>query len=82
MNKLKGKTNYVGKLKGVKSYVGAALTGTALVAGTASAQGSSIDVSSITAVVTEVATAAATLGLAILGMHYGIKAYKWLKGAG
>ena len=65
-----------------KKYVGAAVAGTGLVAGVASAQGSGIDVSSVTAVIATVVTAAATIGLAVLGMHYGIKAYKWIRGAG
>lgn len=64
-----------------KRSAAAGLAATALVAGAASAQGT-VDVSSITAVITEAGTAAATIGLAVLAMHYGIKLYKWIRGAG
>lgn len=70
-------------MKNFKRYAGAALAGSAVVAGSAMAQtGGSVDVSSITAVITEAGTAAATIGLAVLAMHYGIKLYKWIRGAG
>lgn len=32
--------------------------------------------------ISDVATAGAVIGLAIVVMHYGIKAYKWIKAAG
>lgn len=66
--------------KNLKKYGAAAGAGALLTAGSASA--AAIDVTSVTAVVTDVATAAGVIGLAVLGMHYGIKAYKWIKGAG
>lgn len=65
-----------------KRSAAAGLAATALVAGAASAQGTGVDVSSITAVITEAGTAAATIGLAVLAMHYGIKLYRWIRGAG
>jgi len=58
-----------------------AAAGLATIAGNAMAA-TTIDTSSITDVVTAVAAAAAIVGAAVLGMHYGIKAYKWLRGAG
>lgn len=36
----------------------------------------------ITTVITDVVTAAGVIGAAALAMHYGIKAYKWLRSAG
>jgi hypothetical protein len=69
-------------MKNFKRYFGAAVGGSALVAGSAMAQATTVDVSSITAVITEAGTAAATIGLAVLAMHYGIKLYKWIRGAG
>lgn len=45
-------------------------------------QAAAVDVTSVTTVITDVTTAAGTIGLAVLAMHYGIKAYKWIKGAG
>lgn len=65
-----------------KLYAGAALASTGLVASSAFAQSGGIDVSSVTAVIATVVTAAASIGLAVLGMHFGIKAYKWIKSAG
>lgn len=41
-----------------------------------------IDTTSITDVITSVVAAAAVVGAAVLAMHYGIKAYKWLRQAG
>jgi len=63
-----------------KLYAGAALSSTALAGGAAMADG--IDVSSIVTLIGTVATAAGLIGVAVLAMHYGIKAYKWVKGAG
>lgn len=37
---------------------------------------------SITSVISDVVTAAGVVGAAVLAMHYGIKAYKWLRSAG
>lgn len=41
-----------------------------------------IDTASIVTAVEAVATAGAAVGAAILIMHYGMKAYRWLRGAG
>lgn len=65
-----------------KRSAAAGLAATALVAGAASAQTTGVDVSSITTVINEAGTAAATIGLAVLAMHYGIKLYRWIRGAG
>ncbi|MBT2119861.1 major capsid protein [Dyella sp. LX-1] len=68
------------KAGNLKKYAAAALVGGGAAANAAFADG--IDVTAVTTVITGVATAAATIGLAVLGMHFGIKAYKWIKGAG
>lgn len=66
----------------LKRYAAAAVVGAFGVAGGAMAQTASVDVSGITAVITEAGTAAGTIGLAILAMHYGIKLYRWIRQAG
>lgn len=66
-------------MKKLKKYAGAALAGAGAVAGSAFA---AVDVTSITSTVSDIVTAAATIGAAVLAMHYGIKAYRWLRGAG
>jgi hypothetical protein len=40
------------------------------------------DVSAVVATVASAGVAAAAIGVAVLSMHYGIKLYKWIKGAG
>lgn len=50
------------------------------VAGSASAQ--AVDISSVTSAITSAAVAGAAIGLAVLGLHYGMKLYKWVKQAG
>lgn len=69
-------------MKNLKRYAAAAVVGAGSVAGGAMAQTTGVDVSSITTVITAAGVAAATIGLAILAMHYGIKMYKWIRGAG
>jgi hypothetical protein len=46
------------------------------------AANAAVDTTAIVAVITDAATAAAAIGVAVLSMHYGIKLYKWIKGAG
>lgn len=61
------------------------IAGTALVAGaltSVNAFADGVDVSTVTASISAAGAAAATIGLAVLSMHYGIKLYKWVKGAG
>lgn len=41
-----------------------------------------IDVSSITDILTAVGIAVGLIGLAVLGVKYGAKAYKWISSAG
>lgn len=66
----------------LKKVAGVGLVSVGVFSGAAFAQsGSSIDVSSIVATLTAVGVAAATLGLAGLAVHYGIKAYKMIRGA-
>ena len=40
------------------------------------------DTTSVTTTITAVVAAAAIIGAAALAMHYGIRAWKWLRGAG
>jgi len=69
-----------GNASNLKKYVAAAVGSTALAGGAAMADG--IDVSTIVTLIGTVATAAGLIGVAVLAMHYGIKAYKWVKAAG
>lgn len=48
----------------------------------AGASQAAISTTEITTVITDVVTAAGVIGAAALAMHYGIKAYKWLRAAG
>jgi Inovirus Coat protein B len=59
----------------------AVLVGLAASPVVASAQGTTTDVSSVTAVLTAAAAAGATIGLAYLAMSAGIKLYKWIRTA-
>ena len=58
--------------------------GAGLVAAVAApmAANAAVDTTSIVGVITDAGTAAAAIGIAVLAMHYGIKLYKWIKGAG
>jgi len=56
--------------------------GALALAGAASAQTSGIDVSSITTLLTSVGVAIGTIGVAVLAVVYGAKAYKWIRSAG
>jgi len=60
----------------------AGAAGLVATAGAASAQSTGIDVSSITTVITQAGVAVATIGLAVLAVHYGAKVYKWIRSAG
>lgn len=64
------------KKSGVVTATG---VGLALSAGASFAQSTGVDVSSVTSVLTEAATAAGTIGLAYLAMVAGVKLYKWIK---
>lgn len=65
----------------VKGYA-LALTG-ALVAGVSPAfAATTFDTTSVTDTITAVVAAAAIIGAAALAMHYGVRAWKWLRGAG
>jgi hypothetical protein len=76
MKKLNG---VVSRVHGKVLAIGG-LVASSLAAGAAFA--ADVDVTSVTATITSAATAAATIGLAVLSLHYGIKLYKWVKGAG
>lgn len=54
----------------------------ALVGSPAMAQGTTFDTTAVTTTITAVVAAAAIIGAAALAMHYGIRAWKWLRGAG
>ena len=41
-----------------------------------------VDVTAVVTTIGDAAVAGAAIGVAILGMYYGIKLYKWVKGAG
>ena len=62
-----------------KHYAYAGAAGALLSAGAANA---AVDTTEIVGVITDAGTAAAAIGVAVLSMHYGIKLYKWIKGAG
>lgn len=62
-----------------KAAVAVAGVGSLLAAMSASA---AVDTTAIVAVITDAGTAAAAIGVAVLAMHYGIKLYKWIRGAG
>jgi hypothetical protein len=67
----------------LKVKVGAGVGALALAGATmAQGTGGSIDVSSITTLCTEAAAAVATIGLAVLAVHYGAKVYRWIRSAG
>jgi hypothetical protein len=59
-----------------------ALAGLAVAAVVPMAASAAVDTTAIIAVITDAGTAAAAIGVAVLSMHYGIKLYKWIKGAG
>jgi hypothetical protein len=59
-----------------------ALAGLAVAAIVPMAASATVDTTAIIAVITDATTAAAAIGVAVLSMHYGIKLYKWIKGAG
>lgn len=57
--------------------------GAMTVAGVSMAQDTSaIDVSTITTLITAAGVAVATIGVAVLAVHYGAKVYKWIRSAG
>ncbi len=62
-----------------KAAVAVAGVGSLLAAMSASA---AVDVTEIVAVIADAGVAGAAIGLAVLSMHYGIKLYKWIRGAG
>jgi hypothetical protein len=39
------------------------------------------DVTSVTGAITDAATACATVGVAFLAFHYGVKVYRWIRKA-
>ena len=73
------------KIKGAafsaKQKVLALVGASALVAGPVMAQ-TTFDTTDVTTTITAVVAAAAVIGAAALAMHYGIRAWKWLRGAG
>lgn len=65
-----------------KLTVGAGVIAGALVVGSPAMADTAVDVSAIVTTIGDALTAGAAIGVAILGMHYGIKLYKWVKAAG
>lgn len=74
------KKRNVGVMGHGKLLAGSAVVGGSLVAG--SAMAAAVDTTAIVSTIGEAGTAAAAIGVAVLSMHYGIKLYKWIKGAG
>jgi hypothetical protein len=66
----------------MKQLVGSGVAGGSLVSLGAFAQATAPDVSAIVTLIGTAATAGAAIGVAVLSMHYGIKLYRWIKGAG
>jgi len=64
-----------------KQYLVALMLSMVALAGPSMAQ-TTFDVTSVTGTITAVVAAAAIIGAAALSMHYGIRAWKWLRGAG
>lgn len=62
-----------------KGVIAAGAASALAVAGSASA---AVDTAAIVSTIGEAATAGAAIGVAVLSMYYGIKLYKWIKGAG
>lgn len=59
--------------------LGAGAAGLLGVASAASA--AVIDTTEITGVISDAGTAVATIGVAVLGVYFGAKVYKWIKAA-
>lgn len=64
----------------VKGKAIALVGASALLAGPVMAD--TFDTTAVTTTITAVVAAAAIIGAAALAMHYGIRAWKWLRGAG
>jgi hypothetical protein len=64
-----------------KLLAGAAVVGSSAVAGSAFAA-TTVDTTDILAAIAAAAAAGATIGTAVLAMHYGIKLFKWVRQAG
>lgn len=70
---------------GLRSVTGKALAVAGVVGGSVALTtpaGAAVDTTAVVATIGDAATAGAAIGVAILGMYYGIKLYKWVKGAG
>lgn len=63
-----------------KVYSVAALVAGAM--GFAGASSAAVDTTAVVATIGDAATAGAAIGVAVLGMYFGIKLYKWVKAAG
>ena len=70
----------------LKNFRNKLLVATALVAGAATTAGSALaaapDTTDVVASIAAAGVAGALIGVAVLSMHYGIKLFKWIKGAG
>jgi len=69
------------QIKNGKVARAALVCGALVVSGAASAQGTPVDVSTVTAAIAAAGVAGATIGLAYLGMKAGIALYKWVRSA-
>jgi len=71
----------MGAALSAKQYLLALTVSMVALAGPSMAQ-TTFDTTSVTTTITAVVAAAAIIGAAALAMHYGIRAWKWLRGAG
>lgn len=78
----KNRLNQVRSLAAKASKGAKAAAASAAVAVMASPAHAAITTTDIETTISDVAAAGAVIGLAIVVMHYGIKAYKWIKAAG
>lgn len=67
-------------LNNKKAALASVAAGALALAGSASA--AVVDVTSVTASIADAATAGGVIGLAVLGMYFGLKLYKWVRSAG
>lgn len=66
----------------LKTKLTAGLSALALGGAAAAQTTPAIDVSTITTDITNAGVAVATIGIAVLGVHFGAKVYKWIRSAG
>lgn len=75
--------NKFAKLRALRVRVaqGAAATGALVLAGSANAAATTIDVTDVVSTITNGVTTVTTLGVAVLSLVVVVKLFKWVKGA-